>query len=57
MIATWGPLTPFVDRVQWYRRGVHPADYDLAWRPCWTSARARGKCAYKMLQYGAAGCR
>ena len=51
-----GPLTPFVDRVQWYP-GVEStlADYDLGLAPLLDEPLARGKCAYKMLQYGAAG--
>ena len=51
-----GPLTPFVDRLEWHP-GVEStlAQFDVGLAPLADEPLARGKCAYKMLQYGAAG--
>lgn len=51
-----GALTQHVDRVEW-RPGIEATlrDYDLGIAPLVDEPLARGKCAYKMLQYGAAG--
>jgi glycosyltransferase involved in cell wall biosynthesis len=52
-----GALEPMVDRVPWRGAASHGllADADCGIMPLPTSAFAQGKCAYKVLQYGAAG--
>ncbi|MCC9176122.1 hypothetical protein [Arthrobacter sp. zg-Y750] len=51
-----GPLDAIVDRVQWSESGfaqeLHNADLGIM--PLADDPFARGKCAYKLLQYGAA---
>jgi glycosyltransferase involved in cell wall biosynthesis len=55
--ASLGPLDPIVDRVDWSETGVGPslASSDVAVGPLTDSPYARGKCAYKLLQYAATG--
>jgi glycosyltransferase involved in cell wall biosynthesis len=52
-----GALTPMADRVPWaldtFARRLAEADFGIM--PLDDDAWARGKCAYKLLQYGAAG--
>lgn len=54
--ADLGPLAGMVDRVAWYP-GVEStlASYDLGIMPLTDDRYERGKCAYKILQYAAAG--
>jgi len=50
-----GMLDAVVDRVQWTPEiQARLADYDLAVAPLFDELYERGKCAYKILQYGAA---
>ena len=55
--ADLGPLAPMVDRVAWtsatWRASL--ASFDVGIGPLPDDAFARGKCAYKLLQYAAAG--
>jgi glycosyltransferase involved in cell wall biosynthesis len=55
--ASLGPLDPMVDRVDWSEAGVGAAmaGSDVAIGPLTDSPYARGKCAYKLLQYAATG--
>lgn len=55
--ASFGPLDQMVDRTDWnpYRFPSDLASFDVAVAPLTDSLLARGKCAYKILQYGAAG--
>ena len=55
--ASLGPLDPMVDRVAWSLHAVGPAlaGADVAIGPLVDTPYARGKCAYKLLQYAAAG--
>ncbi|NYF27182.1 MULTISPECIES: glycosyltransferase family 1 protein [unclassified Microbacterium] len=55
--AELGPLDAIVDRVAWSPQtfGAVLADADLGLMPTPDSAWSRGKCGYKLLQYGAAG--
>lgn len=50
-------LQPMLDRVPWNAETftTYLADADLALAPLADTPLARGKCAYKILQYGAAG--
>jgi glycosyltransferase involved in cell wall biosynthesis len=52
-----GELQCMVDRVQWSRDTFawHIADADFGIAPLRDDLMSRGKCAYKLLQYGAAG--
>jgi glycosyltransferase involved in cell wall biosynthesis len=52
-----GPLAPITDRVPWHLEAVHRTlrTYDLGLMPLRDTAYERGKCAYKLLEYGAAG--
>ena len=54
--ASLGPLDSIVDRVAWWP-GIERSlgEYDLAIAPLVDGPWERGKCAYKTLQYGAAG--
>lgn len=54
--APLGPLDEMVDRVGW-RPGIERdlSQYDVAIAPLDDGPWERGKCAYKILQYGAAG--
>ncbi len=54
--ASLGCADPILDRVDW-TPGVerHLADYDVALAPLANGTWERGKCAYKVLQYAAAG--
>lgn len=54
--ASMGRLDPMVDRVPWVP-GVESnlGAYDVAVAPLIDGSWERGKCAYKVLQYGAAG--
>lgn len=51
------PLEPMLDRVPWSAEGfaAELADADVALAPLDNTPYARGKCAYKILQYAAAG--
>lgn len=51
-----GAIDGIVDRVEWYP-GVEAdlGDHDIAIAPLEDTLWARGKCAYKVLQFGAAG--
>ena len=55
--ADVGPLEPMVERVSWtpasWRSSL--ATFDIGIGPLPDDAFARGKCAYKLLQYAAAG--
>lgn len=55
--ADLGALEPMVDRVAWapdtYARGLAAADFGIM--PLDDTDWTRGKCAYKLLQYGACG--
>jgi glycosyltransferase involved in cell wall biosynthesis len=55
--ASVGPLDAMVDRVPWSLDAVGTAlaEADVAIGPLTDSPYARGKCAYKLLQYAAAG--
>nr|WP_314841126.1 hypothetical protein [uncultured Microbacterium sp.] len=55
--ATLGALDDMVDRIEWSPQtfGATLADADLGLMPTPDSAWTRGKCGYKLLQYGAAG--
>jgi glycosyltransferase involved in cell wall biosynthesis len=52
-----GPLEAIVERVPWSLDLVHRrlADFDLGLMPLRNTAYEQGKCAYKLLEYGAAG--
>ena len=51
-----GPLTPMVDRVEWTPDATRRlAEADLGLMPLPDTPQVRGKCAYKLLQYAAAG--
>ena len=51
-----GPLSVMTDRVAWTPRSRNwLAEADFGLMPLPDTPRARGKCAYKLLQYGAAG--
>lgn len=56
-IATPPELAPFTDRVEWSmaRQYEIPATWDVGIMPLREGVYERSKCAYKMLQYGAAG--
>jgi glycosyltransferase involved in cell wall biosynthesis len=55
--AALGPLDVMVDRVEWSEGVVAPSmvGWDVAIAPLGSDLLARGKCAYKLLQYAAAG--
>lgn len=55
--ATLGHLDAMIDRVPWRVEtfGAQLADADLGLMPLDDNEWSRGKCAYKLLQYGAAG--
>lgn len=55
--AALGPLDVMVDRVEWSEDVVAPVlvGWDVAIAPLGSDLLARGKCAYKLLQYAAAG--
>lgn len=55
--ASLGALDPMIDRVRWSLETVGPAlaAADIAIGPLTDSPYARGKCAYKLLQYAATG--
>ena len=55
--ASLGPLDPMVDRVDWSEAGVGSAlaGSDVALGPLTDTPYARGKSAYKLLQYAATG--
>ena len=55
--ASLGPLDPMVDRVAWTPTSVAAAmaGFDVAIAPLVSGLYARGKCSYKILQYGASG--
>jgi glycosyltransferase involved in cell wall biosynthesis len=60
MIGAEGPLgslDPIVDRVPWSMSSVRAAlaEWDIGLNPLRDGSWERGKCAYKLLQYGAAG--
>jgi glycosyltransferase involved in cell wall biosynthesis len=52
-----GALAPITDRVPWSLDVVHRmlGTYDVGLMPLRDTAYERGKCAYKLLEYGAAG--
>ncbi len=52
-----GPLEPLIDRVQWHegRAERQLAAFDVGLGPLTDDRFSRGKSAYKLLQYGAAG--
>ena len=54
--ATLGALDPMVDRVPWAAATVGPVmtSFDVAIAPLPAELYARGKCAYKIVQYAAA---
>jgi glycosyltransferase involved in cell wall biosynthesis len=54
---TLGDLENFIDRVPWSEETQHArlADFDLGIAPLPDEPYTRGKCGYKLLQYGAAG--
>ncbi|MBT2508909.1 glycosyltransferase family 4 protein [Streptomyces sp. ISL-98] len=54
---TLGRLESFTDRVEWTtaRQRTAPAEVDIGIMPVPDTAYSRGKCGYKLLQYGAAG--
>ncbi len=55
--ASLGALDPMVDRVAWTSTTVAAsmAGFDVAIAPLVSGLYARGKCSYKILQYGASG--
>lgn len=55
--ASLGPLEPMVDRIPWKIDTFpeHLASADLGIMPLPDTSFERGKCAYKLLQYGASG--
>ncbi len=55
--ADLGPLTPMVERVSWGSDSWQAAlrTFDVGIGPLPDTEFARGKCAYKLLQYAAAG--
>src|SRR5436305_3743919 len=55
--APLGPLESMADRVRWSRDGYGTvlAGADVGIGPLADTPYARGKCAYKLLQYAAAG--
>lgn len=55
--ASLGPLDPIVDRIPWSidTFSEHLASADLGIMPLPNTSFERGKCAYKLLQYGATG--
>lgn len=55
--ASLGALNQMVDRVQWSEQGYqeHLTRSDFGIMPVDDTAWSRGKCSYKLLQYGAAG--
>lgn len=55
--ATLGTLDQMIDRVQWTNESYqqHLARADVGIMPLEDTPWSRGKCAYKLLQYGAAG--
>lgn len=55
--ATLGALDQMIDRVQWTSESYqyHLARADIGIMPLEDTPWSRGKCAYKLLQYGAAG--
>jgi hypothetical protein len=52
-----GPLDAMIDRVPWSMASVRTelAEWDIGINPLRDGLWERGKCAYKLLQYGAAG--
>jgi len=54
-----GPLDPYMERITWTPAGFAAtlADADIGIGPLPDNDYARGKCAYKLLQYGASGLR
>jgi glycosyltransferase involved in cell wall biosynthesis len=52
-----GDLESLIDRVEWSEAVQHDllAEFDVAIFPLASDAYSRGKCGYKLLQYGAAG--
>jgi hypothetical protein len=53
--ASLGPLEEMTDRMDWDESiSLRIADYDFAISPLRDDAWSRGKCSYKLLQYGAA---
>lgn len=55
--ASLGLLDPLIDRIQWDRNTFqqHLSSADLGIMPLPDTLFERGKCAYKLLQYGATG--
>lgn len=55
--STHPALAPFTDRVRWTPEVQHtfPATWDVGLMPVRDGVYERAKCAYKLLQYGAAG--
>jgi glycosyltransferase involved in cell wall biosynthesis len=52
-----GPLESLIDRLTWTEavQQIALADFDIGLMPVPDTAYNRGKCGYKLLQYGAAG--